>query len=96
MLHELLIIPAAITSIRGHVTSERDGRQDRERRVKALDELAGPNLGEMRGGPVRRKQMTDRGSAGNLSNLRRSSRKFHSASLDPRSLSGFSLSRSGF
>lgn len=52
MLHELLIVPAAITPVRGHVAGERDGRQDRERRADALDEPAGLNFREMRGGPV--------------------------------------------
>lgn len=54
MLHELLIIPATITSVCGHVAGERDRRQDRERRANALDELARANFEKMRGGLVRR------------------------------------------
>lgn len=46
MLHELLIVPAAITSIRGHVAGKRDGRQDRERRAEIPDDV-GPNVDEV-------------------------------------------------
>lgn len=67
MLHELLIVPAMITPVRGHVAGERDGRQDRERRANALDQLAGPNFWEMRGGPVGGTKTNDVGTLGNLS-----------------------------
>lgn len=69
MLHELLVVPAAITPVRGHVAGERDRRQDRERRAKILDD-AGPNFGELRGDrcvETKSNGPPDRGSTGNRS-----------------------------
>lgn len=69
MLHELLVVPAAVTPVRGHVAGERDGRQDRERRAKIFND-EGPNFGELRGDRcVENRKLNGppgRGSAGKL------------------------------